>query len=199
VVEEARLEEVGSGLAPVSPGWFVVNVRDAAWVRHEVFGARCAFESDGRVLRDRPELEQQRFPHVGITLAVLERGRPSGLFHAESAQEDFLVLAGECLALVEDEERVLRQWDFLHCPPGTAHAFVGSSERPCVLLMVGARPEGKAFVYPRSELALAHGASVRETTESPAEAYTPFPHWRPGRPDDEGDFPWSEPHVARGR
>ena len=30
-VNEARLEDAGSGLAPVTEGWFVVNVRDAEW------------------------------------------------------------------------------------------------------------------------------------------------------------------------
>ena len=98
--KEARLEDVGSGLAPVSPGWFVVNVREAAWVRHEVFGAGCVFQSDGRVLRERPDLDEQRFPQLGVTLAVLQPGRPSGLYHAESAQEGFLVLAGECVRAV---------------------------------------------------------------------------------------------------
>jgi uncharacterized cupin superfamily protein len=191
MTEEARLEDVGSGLAPVSPGWFVVNVRAAAWVRHDVFGAACVFQSDGRVLRERPDLDEQRFSQLGVTLAVLEPGRPSGLYHGESAQEDFLVLAGECLVLVEGEERALRQWDFLHCPPRTVHTFVGAGNEPCVLLMVGARLQGKAFVYPRSALALAWGAGVEEETESPAEAYAPFPHWRPGRPERDGELPWS--------
>jgi uncharacterized cupin superfamily protein len=190
VAEEARLEEVGSGLAPVSQGWFVVNVRDAAWVRNELFGARCVFQSDARVLRDRPDLDEQRFPQLGVTLAVLEPGRPSGLYHAESAQEDFLVLAGECSVLVEGEERALRQWDFVHCPPGTAHVFVGAGDGPCVLLMVGARPEGKTIVYPRSELALARGAGVEEETDAPAEAYAPFPQWGLGRPRSEDELPW---------
>jgi uncharacterized cupin superfamily protein len=122
---------------------------------------------------------------------VLQPGRPSGLYHAESAQEDFLVLAGECLALVEGEERILRQWDFLHCPSQTAHTFVGAGEGPCVLLMVGARPQGKTLLYPRSVLALARGAGVADATESPAEAYAPFPHWRPGRPEQEGELPWN--------
>jgi uncharacterized cupin superfamily protein len=191
VVEEARLEEVGSGLAPASPGWFVVNVRDAAWLRNELFGFRCVFQSDGRVLRDRPELDEQPFPQLGLTLAVLRPGRPSGLYHAESGQEGFLVLAGACTALVEGEERPLRQWDFLHCPPGTAHVFVGAGDGPCVLLMVGARPDGKTIVYPRSEPALARGAGVEEETDSPAEAYARFPHWRPGRPEREDELPWS--------
>src|SRR6266496_3019996 len=171
--KEARLEDVCSGLAPVSPGWFVVNVREAAWVRHEVFGAACAFQSDGRVLRERPDLDEQRFPQLGVTLAVLQPGRPSGLYHAESAQEGFLVLAGECLALIEGEERALQQWDFVHCPPGTAHTFVGAGDGPCVLLMVGARPDGKTFMYPRLALALARGAGVEEETESPTQAYAP--------------------------
>jgi uncharacterized cupin superfamily protein len=191
VVEEARLEDVGSGLAPVSPGWFVVNVRDAAWLRNELFGGRCVFESNGRVLRDRPDLPQQRFGQLGITLAVLTPARPSGLFHAESAQEDFLVLAGECSVLVEGEERELRQWDFVHCPPGTAHVFVGAGAGPCILLMLGARPAEKTIVYPVSEPARAHGAGVEESTDSPTEAYAPFPQWSPGRPDREPELPWN--------
>jgi uncharacterized cupin superfamily protein len=191
MIKEARLEDVGSGLAPVSPGWFVVNVREAAWVRHEVFGAACVFQSDGRVLRERPDLDEQRFPQLGVTLTVLEPGRPSGLYHAESAQEGFLVIAGECLVLIEGEERPLRQWDFVHCPPRTAHTFVGAGDGPCVLLMVGARPAGKTFAYPRSPLALAWGAGVEEETESAMEAYAAFPHWRPGLPEREAKLPWS--------
>jgi len=108
-VEEARLEDVGSGLAPVSPGWFVVNVAEAAWLRNDAFGGRCVFESNGRVLSQRPELEPQQFEQVGFTLAVLEPGKPTGMYHAESSQEDFLVLAGTCLLLVEEEERELRR------------------------------------------------------------------------------------------
>jgi uncharacterized cupin superfamily protein len=186
MVSEARLENVRSGLAPASPGWFVVDVRDAAWLTNAAFGARCVFQSDARVLRDRPDLTEQRFADVGVTLAVLEPGRPSGLYHAESAQEDFLVLAGECIAIVEGEERALRQWDFLHCPAGTGHVFVGTGDRPCVLFMVGARPAGKSIVYPRNDAALSRGAGVDEETTSPADAYAPFPHWQPGRPT----LPW---------
>jgi hypothetical protein len=108
MVEEARLDEAGSGLAPASPGWFVVNAGDAAWVRNDAFGGRCVFESTPRVLAQRADVEPQPFPQVGYTLAVLEPGRPTGMYHAESSQEDFLVLAGECLLLIEDAERPLR-------------------------------------------------------------------------------------------
>jgi uncharacterized cupin superfamily protein len=192
MVEEARLEAVDSGFAPQSEGWFVVGARDAAWLSHDDFGARCVFEADRRVLGRRPDLELQRFPEVGITLDVIWPGQRSGMYHAETNQEDFLVLSGECLLLVEGEERQLRAWDFVHCPPGTAHVFIGTGTRPCVIFMVGRRTSDKEIVYPRSELARGHGAGVEEETSSPAEAYAPFPHWQPDRPERWSDLPWAE-------
>jgi uncharacterized cupin superfamily protein len=191
MVEEARLDEVGSGLSPVSPGWFVVNVGEAAWLRNDAFGGRCVFESSRRVLAERPDAEPQMFADTGFTLAVLEPGKPTGMFHAESAQEDFLVLAGTCLLIVEDEERELRAWDFLHCPAGTRHTFVGTGDGPCVLFMTGARREGKTIVYPVAEHALARGAGVEVETNDPMEAYSPFAHWRLGRPDAWPELPWA--------
>jgi uncharacterized cupin superfamily protein len=191
VTEEARLEDLGSGLTPVTSGWFVVNVGEAAWLTNEAFGARCIFEGDPRMLRERPDLEPRRFPELGITVAVLDPGKPSGLYHAESNREDFLVLAGECVLLLNGEERPLRQWDFVHCPPGTEHAFVGAGEAPCVLLMTGARTEEKSIVYPSSEPARSHGAGVETETSSPSEAYAPFPHWQPNRPARWGRLPWT--------
>jgi hypothetical protein len=98
MVEEARLVQVDTGLVPATDGWFVVNVREAAWLTNDAFGARCVFEADTRVVRNRPELEVRKFADLGFTLAVIEPGQPSGLYHAESNQEDFLVLAGECPA-----------------------------------------------------------------------------------------------------
>jgi uncharacterized cupin superfamily protein len=188
---EARLEDVGSGLAPVTPGWFVVNVAEAAWLRHDAFGSRCHFESTERVLAERPDLEPQHFDQLGYTLAVLEPGKPTGMYHAESTQEDFLVLMGECLLLIEEEERPLRAWDFVHCPPGTRHTFIGGDAGPCVILMTGARREGDTIVYPESELAQGHGAGVEAETPSPKEAYAPFGHWRLGRPGAWSELPWS--------
>src|SRR5438132_7897121 len=115
MTEEARLEELDSGRAPVSDGWFVVNVRDAAWLTNDAFGARCVFEASRPVLRARPDLSVQTFAELGFTLQIIEPGQPSGMYHAESGQENFLVLAGECLLVVEGEERRLRAWDFVHC------------------------------------------------------------------------------------
>jgi uncharacterized cupin superfamily protein len=136
-------------------------------VTNEAFGARCLFEADV-ALRQRPELEPLRFQHLGIKLAVFDPGRPSGLYHADSAEEDFLVLEGECVAHIESEDRLLRRWDFLHCAPGTHHGFVGAGDRPCVLLMVGARVPGRTFDYPEQRAA------------SSQEAYAGRPHWQPG-------------------
>ena len=181
MVEEARLEQREAGLTPVSDGWFVVNIREGAWVNNEALGAACILEGD-----DAP------FPDVGFTLLVLEQGQTSR-YHREANQEDFLVLVGECLLLIEDEERPLRAWDFVHCPPNTDHGFVGTGEGPCVIFMTGARkgwPE-KGIVYPRSEPALRHGAGVERETTSPAEAYAAFPKWLAGPPDDWKGLPWA--------
>jgi quercetin dioxygenase-like cupin family protein len=191
VVAESRLEAVGSGVAPVSGGWFVVNAADAAWLHHEAFGGRCVFESNGRVLAGQPELEPQMFPQAGFTLAVLEPGKPSGLYHAESNQEDFLVLAGECLLLIEGDERQLRAWDFVHCPAGTEHIFVGAGDGPCVVFMAGARTSDGTIVYPRARLALDHVAGVEEETSSPRDAYARFGHWQLGRPESWQRLPWA--------
>src|SRR4051794_41832028 len=100
-IDEAQLEEVGSGPASVSEGWFVVNAGEAAWLRHDAFGGRCVFESSGRVLAERPGIESQQFAQLGFTLAVLEPGKPTGVDHAGAAQEGFLVLAGGGLLLIE--------------------------------------------------------------------------------------------------
>ena len=189
--EEARLEAVGSGLAPVGRGWSVVNVAEAAWVRNDAFGGRCVFEASERVLQERPDLAPRHFDQLGFTLAVLEPGKPTGMYHAESSQEAFLVLAGECLLLIEEEERPLRAWDFVHCPPGTRHTFVGTGAGPCLIFMTGARRTDGTIVYPVSETARARGAGVNTETPRPSEAYAPFPTWRIGRPAAWADLPWA--------
>ncbi len=170
------------GVVAATEGWFVVNVRDAAWVTSDYFADACIIEGDAAA-----------FPDVGFTIGVLSPGRPSGLYHREANQEDFLVLSGECLLLVEGEERRLKAWDFVHCPAGTEHILVGAGEGPCVVFMAGARRgwPNKGVVYPRSELALRHGAGVETETSTPAEAYAPFPRWQPGPPGDWAGLPWA--------
>jgi quercetin dioxygenase-like cupin family protein len=184
MVEEARLEQREEGLAAVTDGWFVVNVRDAAWVHNEVLGSACIFES-----------EDALFPDLGYTIAVLEPGQSGGRYHREANQEDFLVLAGECLLVIEGEERPLKAWDFVHCPPNTEHGFVGAGDGPCVIFMTGSRqgwPE-KGTIYVRNELAIRHGVGVETETSVSAEAYAPFPKWQPGPPESWDGLPWAEP------
>ena len=185
-MHEARLEDFGSGLAPASDGWFVVNVRDAQWLTSEngekqPSGSECPFES-----------QDFWFRQFGIRLHVLPPGQPNGLYHSESAQEDFLVLSGECVLLVEGEERRLRQWDFFHSPAGTEHIFVGAGDEPCVILMAGARSEDEKILYPVSELAARHGASVHEETSDPDQAYVGrFEPSRRERPTYWDRLPWA--------
>jgi uncharacterized cupin superfamily protein len=164
VIPEAQQAKREEGLIPETEGWFVVNARDARWWRHESFGSAVTFEGD-----------DVRFTDFGINIQVLEPGQPNCMYHGENAQEDFLVLYGECLLLVEGEERPLKQWDFVHCPAWTEHVFVGAGDGPCAVLMVGARPKDEELLYPVSEVARRHEAGVETETRSGQEAYAAYP------------------------
>lgn len=182
---EAQLEETESGLRPTGNGWFVVNARHARWTGGEPFAAQCTFEG---------AWPAASFGQLGVKLCVLEPARPNCIYHREAQQEDFLVLSGECLLIVEEQERPLRAWDFVHCPPGTAHVFVGAGQDPCVILMVGARREDEGLFFPFSEAARRHGASAEQDTGSGEEAYAHgFPGRTAGRPDSWDELPWVRP------
>jgi hypothetical protein len=84
-------------------------------VTNEALGAACTFEATTRPFRT-----------WASPLPCLSRGRRAAGTNREANQEDFLVLAGECLLLIEGEERSLKAWDFVHCPPNTEHGFVGA-------------------------------------------------------------------------
>jgi uncharacterized cupin superfamily protein len=178
----AQLEDFGSGLTPVTEGWFVVNVRDAEWWFAESRGGRCAFESE----YGDPPVE---FAQFGVNITVLEPGQ-TGLYHAESNQEGFFVLSGECALLVEDEERRLRPWDLFHSPAGTEHAFVGMGDGPCVVLMVGSRA-GADVRYPVSELAAGYGAGGAVETSDPTQAHATVERFRRERPPSWARLPWA--------
>src|SRR5437879_5558345 len=159
MVPESRLESTDHGLVPEGDGWFVLNAREARWYDGDGRAALCVFE---REIGD--------FPQLGINLNVLQPGETMAMYHWEADQEDFLVLAGEALLIVEGEERPLRQWDFVHCPAGTKHVVVGAGDAPCAVLAVGAR-EHQAGAdwggYTVDEAALRHGAGVeQETTDA---------------------------------
>jgi uncharacterized cupin superfamily protein len=179
-VAEARLEDSGSGLSPAGDGWFVVNVRDAEWWVSKAFGSGCGFES-----REFP------FPQLGINLSVVEPSESNCLYHSENQQEAFLVLSGECKLLVDGEERLLRAWDFVHCPAGTEHVFVGAGDGPCVILMVGACSEDEQLLYPVSELAGRYGASAEEETPDRSRRTRPSSGRSADGPAYWDQLPWS--------
>ena len=180
MVPEAPLETTDSGLVPKGEGWFVVNAKEARWFEHETFGSGTSFEGE-------PEFEQ-----LGINIGVMEPGQPACMYHRENQQENFLVLFGECLLLVEGEERPLQAWDFVHCPPGTNHVFVGAGDGPCGIVSIGRRlGDAEEIVYPVEEVALKHSAGVEEETPDPKQAYAPFPKWQPGPPPGWDGLPWA--------
>jgi len=161
VVPEAPLERSDGGLVPGGEGWFVLNAKEARWLDGD-FGAFTRFEG-----------AKAKFPQLGINIGVLQPGQPACMYHGEDEQEDFLVLQGECLLLIEGEERALQAWDFVHCPAWTEHVFVGAGDGPCAILAVGTRGN-KGVIYPESELAQRHGAGVATSTPEPDEAYAGF-------------------------
>jgi uncharacterized cupin superfamily protein len=170
VVFEAELVSTENGLVPKGQGWFVVNARETQWWQRDGRGVVCDFEGAG--FEGAADFEQ-----LGFGLYVLQPGEPMSMYHWEADQENFLALTGEALAIVEGEERRMRQWDFLHCPPRTEHTIVGAGKAPCVILAVGARdsstgPEWGAYAV--EETALRHGAGVEQETTVAAEAYARF-------------------------
>ncbi|HEX2466853.1 MAG TPA: cupin domain-containing protein [Solirubrobacterales bacterium] len=181
MVEEAELKQTDAGLVPASPGWFVLNARDARW-----------FDKPGRghslPLTGSDEYEAETFfPMLGIAIAVLEPGEPNATYHWETEQEDFLVLSGEALLIVEGQERRLKQWDFVHCPPEARHALVGAGDGPCVILAASSRQfqkDGPWGYYCAEETAARYNASSPEDTQDSELAYARFAPSRPTRYQD---------------
>ena len=186
MVPEAPLRQTEHGLVAAGEGWFVLNARDARWYRREGRG-------------DTPILEVKGgFSQLGVSLYVLGPGEPMAMYHWETDQEDFLVLSGEALLIVEGEERRLRQWDFVHCPAETKHVIVGAGDGPCIVFGVGAREhhtirlpdrtlQGREDwgAYTVDQAALRHGAGVEEETTDAAQAYARFPKPEPTRYRDD--------------
>ena len=167
VVSEARLEDG----VPQTGGWFVVNAREARWVHNEM-GHYCGFEGK----------DDGAFDELGINLNVLAPGAPMAMYHEEPGQEDFLVLRGECLLIVEGQERPLREWDFVHCPPQMKHTIVGAGATPSVVLAVGAR-KGRAS-YPYDEAAARHRAGLETAGQDPRAAYARYGELKPSPPPE---------------
>ena len=161
MIPEALPRMTRNGLVVDSEGWFVLNARESRWKSEGPLGRYCNFEG------------KRRFPQLGINISVLEPGQAMGKYHRENGQEGFVVVAGECLLIVEEQERRLTTWDYFHCPGGTDHIIVGAGDRPAIVVAVGARGRGVGggLVYPVSERAVRHGVGVELETTDPAEAY----------------------------
>ncbi len=167
-MNEAKLVDTGAGLVPEGEGWFVLNTKDARWRESNEFGRFTAWEGSGNA----------RFMELGININVLLTGQPACMYHGEDAQENFLVLAGEGILIIEGEERPLKAWDFVHCPPWTKHVIVAAGSKPLVVIAVGAR--GKpGLLYPVDETALKYGAGVERETADGDEAYADTSEVRP--------------------
>lgn len=176
-MNESKLSQTEHGLVPEGEGWFVLNAREVLWHENEEFGRYARWEGP-----------DARFEQVGINISVLRPGQPMCRYHGEDAQEDFLVLAGRGVLVIEGEERDLGPWDFVHCPNWAKHVIVAAGTEPFVVLAVGARGEGKGVVYPVNEVAQKHGAGVEQETSEPREAYAGTSEIRPVR-YAEGDLP----------
>ena len=175
VVSESQLEKTEHGLVPTGGGWYVLNMRDAEWRHAAGRGAVC-------VVADDFEGWRRDSDQLGVNPFVLMPGEPMSRYHWEAYQEAFLVVSGEAVLVVEGEERPLRAWDFVHCPPGTRHVVVGAGNGPCLVIAVGAREhdgQPDSLGFPADEVAKRHGASVEEDTLDGGVAYAELPPREP--------------------
>ena len=158
--------------------WSTGSLAGATAMNHPVLGKGFLFGE---------QFPGEKFEDFGINVRVVEPGQPTALYHSENAEEAFLVLEGECVAVVEGEELPLGQWDFVHCPPGTAHVLIGAGDGPCAILMVGGRKEDMQIHYPVDETAARHGVSVDRATDSFEDAW----EQRGLKPEfDRAPLPW---------
>ena len=175
MVPEAHLKETEHGLVATGEGWFVLNARDSRWYHTDGRSAFCDFEGE------------QDFPQLGFNVQVMQPGDAMAMYHWEADQEDFLVLSGEALLIVEGEERPLRAWDFVHCPPNTKHTIIGAGDGPCAVIAVGTRAHADKpdwGGYSLDAVASRHGVGVETETTEPREAYAHLTKREPTRHRD---------------
>ena len=170
MVPEAKLKQTEHGLVPAAEGWFTLNLRDAVWRHADGRGAVCVALDDFE--------GERRAVQFGVNPFVLQPGEPMSMYHWEADQEAFLVVSGEAVLIVEGEERALRAWDFVHCPPHTRHVIVAAGNGPCVVIGVGSRARDE-LGFPVDGAAQRHGAGVEEETTDGGAAYASVPDREP--------------------
>ena len=94
MVPEAKLEQSDQGLVPQGAGWYVLNMRDAEWRHVDRRGAVCVMS--GTIQGWRRESDE-----LGVNAFVLGPGEPMAVYHWEADQEDFLVLSGQPVLIVD--------------------------------------------------------------------------------------------------
>ena len=119
-MSETPLERGDSGLVPAGDGWFVLNVADADW-KTGVFGSYTTFEQQerGRSADVRADGDERLAPRARAAALPLPR---------RGDQEAFLVIKGDAVLIVEEQERQLRAWDLVHTPPWADHVIVGAGD-----------------------------------------------------------------------
>ena len=168
MVHEAEIESTPEGQVPAGAGWYILNLGEMAWETAAGFG----------VWRDFDDQDSDPSERMGVHVHVLQPGESNGYYHAEAAHEGFLVLSGECIAVVEGEERRMRRWDYFHSPAGTEHITIGAGDEPCAILMFGSPDPRRKVEWIANETAAKHGASVARTTGRDTEAYGELPPLR---------------------
>jgi uncharacterized cupin superfamily protein len=174
VIPEAKLQQTEHGLVPAGNGWYVLALREAEWRHAEGRGAVGVVVDDFEGARRRVQ--------VAVNPFVLMPGEPMAVYHWEADEENFLVVAGEAVLVIEGEERPLRTWDFVHCPPRTKHVVVGAGDGPCVVVAIGSRQHSEepgSLGFSADAAAARHDASVEHDTLDPGVAYDPLPPRRP--------------------
>ena len=165
------------GLGAEGAGWYVLNARDARWWQRDGLGRWADLEGDGD------------FPQLGMRIAVLQPGEPSGMYHAETGQEDFLVVSGECVLVIEGEERQLKAWDSSTVRRGPAtRSSAQETGRASSSRSVRGRGTTRSST-PSTKWLRRTARASRKETPLPKEAYAPYPREPLFTPYREGDLP----------
>jgi uncharacterized cupin superfamily protein len=182
MTNEARMQATEAGLVPEGEGWWVLNARDSRWIERDGRGHSVPFTGWTG------EEAEGFYRMLGVNLAVLAPGDPLAIYHRETDQEGFLVVAGEALLVIEGEERPLKQWDYVHCPVNCSHVIIGAGDGDCVIVAASSRvnmggPNWGAYTV--DPVAQRLGAGVDEETTDAGVAYS---RWKPSTPVKYGGW-----------
>jgi hypothetical protein len=131
MVPESQLEKTEHGLVSKGEGWFVLNKRDAVWRHVDGRGASASLAPISKASGNSSSSASIR--------SCSGSGRTDGHVPLEGRSGGLPRGVGEAVLIIEGEERQLRAWDFVHCPPNTKRVIGGAGSGPCFVIAVGAR------------------------------------------------------------